>query len=63
MKVRYALLENGAALASGEERITDLGYLMRINMATMPSDTLKYEKVMLSNWFRTRFAKFGASAG
>ncbi|MSO72523.1 MAG: DUF3016 domain-containing protein [Rhodospirillaceae bacterium] len=62
MKLRYSLTENGATLASGEERILDLGYLMGINLGRGSQDSLKYDKAMLTDWFRKRFAKFGASA-
>ena len=63
MKVRFTLVENGATLVSGEERIRDLGYLMGINVASGASDPLKYDKAMLTEWFRKRFAKFGGTAG
>jgi hypothetical protein len=62
VKLRYTLTENGAVLASGEERITDMGYLQGIVTITSNSDPLKYEKTMLTDWFRKRFAKLGASA-
>ncbi len=62
MKLRYTLSENGATLDSGEERIRDLGYLMGINMINS-QDSLRYDKAMLTDWFRKRFTKFGASAG
>ncbi len=62
MKVRYTLTENGAVLASGEERISDLGYLQNITGTASSNDPLKYDKAMLTDWFRKRFAKFGGSA-
>ncbi len=63
MKVRYTLVENGASLASSEEWVRDLSYLMNINAVHGTYDGLKYEKAMLTAWFRKRFAKFGESAG
>jgi len=60
MKLRYTLSENGQTLATGEERVRDLGYLMGINVTLGSHDPLKYEKTMLNDWFRKRFAKFGA---
>lgn len=56
MKVRYSLEENGAVVSSGEEWISDHSYLMGINTLSN-SDSLKYEKTMLNDWFRNRFGK------
>jgi len=63
MKVRYTLTENGTVLASGEEWMRDLSYLNGITAVANSNDPLKYEKTMLTDWLRKRFAKFGASAG
>lgn len=62
MKVRYVLEENGATRLSGEERISDMTYLMGLHSAGRNSDTLTYEKTMLSDWFRNRFGKLNAAA-
>jgi len=62
VKLRYTLTENGAVLASGEERVIDMGYLRGITSVAMSSDPLRYEKTMLTDWLRKRFAAFGASA-
>jgi len=55
MKVRYSLEENGAVLASAEEWIADRMYLMGASVLRGSSDSLKYEKAMLNDWFRHRF--------
>lgn len=57
MKVRYTLDENGTVLANGEERLTDMNYLMGLAAISSNSDPLKYEKAMLDDWFRNRFGK------
>jgi len=56
IKLHYTLTQNGATLASGEERISDLNYLRNINVAYGGNDSLKYEKAMLRDWLRKRFA-------
>lgn len=55
MKVRYSLEENGVVLASAEEWIADRMYLMGASVLGGSSDSLKYEKAMLNDWFRHRF--------
>jgi len=60
--VPYTLTENGAVLASGEKRISDLGYLQNITVTASSSDPLKYDKATLTDWFRKRFARFGDAA-
>jgi len=57
IKVRYTLTENGRTLASGEERIIDMGYLRRINVWHGSERSLRYEKAMLSQWLRDRISK------
>jgi hypothetical protein len=53
--LRYVLEEDGRELARGEERLSDLDYLGR-PAGRLRSDPLRYEKAMLDNWFRARFA-------
>jgi hypothetical protein len=43
-----------ALVANGDETISDINYLMRASIA-YSSDSLRYEKAMLDEWFRTRF--------
>ena len=54
--LRYSLRENGTVLASAEETVADLAYLMRPSVRHS-SETLRYEKAMLRSWFRARFAE------
>jgi len=58
IKVRYWLAQNGRALAGGEETISDLEYLSNA-VGRSSGDPLRYEKAMLDDWFRTRFAGGG----
>jgi hypothetical protein len=54
IRLRYTLREGGRVTASGEERITDMSYLV----GQRPRSTLgelPYEKRMLENWFKQRF--------
>ncbi|MGE0447395.1 MAG: DUF3016 domain-containing protein [Vicinamibacterales bacterium] len=55
IKLRYALESGGAAVAQGEETLADLGYLSHPEVR-LASDRLGYEKRMLDEWFRARFA-------
>lgn len=55
IKLRYVLQGGGAAVAQGEETVADLDYLSRAEVR-LSSDRLGYEKRMLDDWFRTRFA-------
>ena len=55
IKFRYRLLdESGATIGSGEEAVNDMQYLMHPG-ARFDSGRLRYEKVMLEDWFRQRF--------
>ncbi len=59
IRLRWTLEEGGAATASGAEWIADRAYLTRIGRGDA-GDPLRYEKRMLTEWFRTRF---GAGTG
>ena len=61
IKLRYTLTEGGRTLASGEERVTDLGYLWGSNPWIGSSQELRYEKAMLSDWLRKRIAPASAA--
>ena len=52
--LRYRLEANGRLISSGRESVADLGFAGRIEPPAV--DNLRYEKRMLSNWFRDRFA-------
>ena len=45
---------DGAVLASGERRLQDLSYLMRVRPKNDP-DQLTYEKQLLDEWLRKEF--------
>lgn len=60
MKFDFRIVDaaTGAVIREGSERISDMGYLM--NAARIPSsDSLRYDKDLLSNWVRQAFAKSG----
>ena len=52
--LRYTLTRGGRVVASGEETISDQFYLSRSR--TVSSGPLAYEKALLDDWFRERFA-------
>ena len=56
IKLRYVLQANGSTLQQGEEVVSDMNYLNHINSYS-DGDPLRYEKLMLEEWFRGRFAK------
>jgi len=60
MQVRYTLSANGQVLASGEDRLSDMGYLDRIN-GYSDGDPLRFEKRMVDDWFRKKFVVGGKS--
>jgi hypothetical protein len=53
--LRYELVEGERVVATGAEEISDLDYFSRPQMH-LPDTDLPYEKRMLANWFRSRFA-------
>jgi hypothetical protein len=53
IKLRYQLKLGDEVLASGEETVSDMDYLQRIN-AYPTSDPRRYEKRMLDDWFQQR---------
>jgi hypothetical protein len=50
IELRYSLTSNGQVVASGQEKLTDMNYLNRINRLT-DGDRLRYEKRMIEDWF------------
>jgi hypothetical protein len=56
MTLRYTLSQGAREIAQGEERISDMAYLMTANVR-VGSDSLRYEKKMLDDWFRARFVR------
>lgn len=53
--LRYALIENGVEVISGEETLSDVTYLQ--HGGRYGSDTLRYEKRMLDDWFTSRIVE------
>ncbi|MGE0667261.1 MAG: DUF3016 domain-containing protein [Sphingomonadales bacterium] len=58
IRLRYVLERGGQAVAQAEEQVSDKDYLDHSALGGR-SDPLRYEKKMLSEWFRDRF---GAAA-
>jgi hypothetical protein len=54
IKVRYSLEESGAVRSSDTEMIVDQNYLSQVG-GYFQSESLRYEKTMLDDWFRARF--------
>ena len=58
--VRYSLEEGGKVRSAATETIVDQNYLSQVG-GYFQSDSLRYEKAMLDNWFRARFVERGAA--
>lgn len=56
IKLRYTLTEGDKVLRQGEEWVSDMNYLERVNTYSQ-SDPLRYEKLMLEEWFRSILKK------
>lgn len=54
MEFQYSLEQDGKVLASGSERLSNMMYMESLNRY-QDSDTLRYEKPMLDEWFRKTF--------
>lgn len=54
MRLRYTLEQNGKVIASGNASLSDMSYLQRINRYSK-SDSLRYEKKMIDDWFKNTF--------
>ncbi|MGJ7507370.1 DUF3016 domain-containing protein [Variovorax sp. GT1P44] len=55
-KLRYTLTRDGQPVASAEEQVLALNYLMTVNPYS-PEDRLRYEKAMLDDWFDQRIVR------
>ena len=53
MELRYTLSHDGQVIASGQERISDMNYLVMARRNT-GSDRFIYERPMLDDWFARR---------
>ncbi|MES2148254.1 MAG: DUF3016 domain-containing protein [Pseudomonadota bacterium] len=56
IRLRYSLEQGGKVLSSGEERLSNMMYLDRMNRY-VGGDTLRYEKQMLDDWFKEKILK------
>ena len=54
MRLRYSLEQNGKVIACGNAYLSDMSYMQRINRYSS-SDSLRYEKQMIDDWFRNTF--------
>jgi len=54
IELRYTLQADGKTLRSGEERVSDMNYLMR-STSLRNDEPLAHEKRMLDEWFAVRF--------
>lgn len=55
IKLKFRLLDGDREISRGEDQLSDMNYLSRAGFG-QSSDRLKYEKAMLDDWFRGRFA-------
>jgi hypothetical protein len=55
IRLRYEITQNRRVIDSGERLLSDQMYLGRLGMASS-GDPLRYEKNMLDDWFRQKFA-------
>ena len=49
--LRYSVVQNGAVVASGTERLSDMMYLDNMRNRYSSGDPLRYEKRMIDEWF------------
>jgi hypothetical protein len=53
--LRYSLESDGAVVKAGDEELSDMSYLTRLNRYAK-GDPLRYEKQMLDDWFARTIA-------
>ncbi|MES2739381.1 MAG: DUF3016 domain-containing protein [Pseudomonadota bacterium] len=56
LRLRYVLEAQGRVIDSGEQDLSNMNYLNRINRYNS-GDSLRYEKHMLDDWFQAAFLK------
>ena len=54
MHLRYTLESNGQLLSGGDEHLSNMAYLHRINKYST-GDSLRFEKQMIDDWFVEKF--------
>ncbi|MCB4770513.1 DUF3016 domain-containing protein [Ancylobacter sp. Lp-2] len=55
LTLRYRLLRDGRVVGRGEETLRSMNYLMNPR-AARSGEPLRYERAMIADWFRARFA-------
>lgn len=55
ISLRYVVSEGGRELRRGEAKLSDLSYLDRLNRYSS-GDPIRFEKLMLDDWFSKEFA-------
>lgn len=55
IRLRWTLEQGGVALKSGEDRLSDLGYLSGRAAASSSEGDFPHEKRLLTQWFRAQF--------
>lgn len=55
IEMRWALEQGGQTLRSGEERLTDMGYLIGPGATLAERDEFPFEKRLLTKWFQAQF--------
>jgi hypothetical protein len=55
MHVRYTLERGGQVIAAGEDHLSNMAYLERMNRY-LTGDSLRYEKQMMDDWFKQKIA-------
>lgn len=56
LTLRYTLVKDGQVQTAATERLADLAYTMNLG-SRLSNDPLRYEKRLLDDWFRERFAE------
>jgi len=57
IELRYTLTAGGKTLDSGTQRVADMNYFQsHLNTVGRSRETLYYEKAMLNDWFKAKFA-------
>jgi len=57
IEVRYTLESGGKILRTGTDRVSDMNYFnSHVNNASQNNESLFYEKQMLQDWFKEKFA-------
>ncbi len=55
IRLRWTLEQAGAVIKTGEDRLSDLGYLTGRTAPTSSDGSLPHEKRLLTQWFRAQF--------